>query len=358
MAQRYLFVCPDASGATGGVAVIYACVETLRAAGHDAVVLHETPGFRYAGSPFQPPVYYSRQMPRLRAAYDGWREKLSYAAYELRHSVRKRDGHLSSLEPTDILVVPEYLVADVAEAFPHQPKIIFSQNPFSYLRSFATAQERGFDPDARVIHNLAVSRACEDATRLVSRIPCSRVAVCPNLSLFGFREEKKRQIVFMPRKRPAEARLIASALAGRGRIADFELVSIDGMSQAEVAERMSESLIFISLMREEGLGFPGIEAMSAGCMVIGYTGFAGAEYFDDTTGIPVTEGDTVGIVRAVEATVARYLSDPSGIDAIRKHASGVVRSRYNEERFTRTLLQAWQDIEGARDLPQSKAGRG
>lgn len=347
MARRYLFLSPDVRSASGGVAVIYACVEKLCRAGYDAAVLHDGPGYRYADTPFDVPIFHSSRLNRTQMKYSGWRTRLKFAVSSGKNTFRGQDHRLTALQAEDILVVPEYLLAEAVEAFPRQPKVVFSQNPFGYLRSSARARERGLDPDCGVIHNLAVSDVCEDAVRLVSKVACSRVSVCPDLSLFGYREHKKRQIAYMPRKRRHEAKVIETALRERAAIADFELACIDRLPQGKVAEILEESLIFISLMHEEGLGFPGIEAMSAGCFVIGYTGLAGREYFDQTTGEPVTEGDTAGIVRAVENTVREYAANPARIDRIRKHASQHVQARYNEETFHATLLQAWRRLEAA-----------
>lgn len=47
MTHRYLFLCPDRHTASGGVAVIYDTVVTLRAAGYDALVLHNSPAGGY-----------------------------------------------------------------------------------------------------------------------------------------------------------------------------------------------------------------------------------------------------------------------------------------------------------------------
>lgn len=344
MTRRYFFACPDVSGASGGVAVIYACVEKLRAAGYDAVILHTSPGYRYAGTPYSPPIHYSRRIAGVQLARLGRRRMLDRLNHRITETLRPLPDEIG---PDDVVVVPEYLIRDVVQAFPGQPTAVFSQNSFSYLRSFGEARAAGYDPDADVIFNLVISDTCEEATRLMSGRPCARVTVCPNLALFPFISKKMPKICFMPRKRPDEAKMIREALERRGRIGGFDVVAIDGFPQEQVARIMGESLIFVSLMHHEALGFPGIEAMAAGCLVIGYTGLGTREYFDSTTGIPVTEGDTVGVVKAVEDAVQNYLADPTALDAMRHRASNNVRARYNDENFTASLLAAWERIEAA-----------
>ena len=56
MGRRYLFLCPDEAKPSGGIAVIYDSVATLRAAGYDAYILHNSPRFRYPGTSVDVPV--------------------------------------------------------------------------------------------------------------------------------------------------------------------------------------------------------------------------------------------------------------------------------------------------------------
>jgi glycosyltransferase involved in cell wall biosynthesis len=169
--------------------------------------------------------------------------------------------------------------------------------------------------------------------------------VGPNFDLFPFRQDKKRQIAYMPRKRSWEAGQIHEALVRRGRIKGFDIVTVDGMTQAQVAKSLGESLIFISLMKEEALGFPALEAMASGCVVVGYTGLGTREYFTPETGIPIEEGDTPALVQAVESAVAEYEADPSRLDGMRREASRCVTARYSREAFRSGLLQAWALID-------------
>ena len=149
----------------------------------------------------------------------------------------------------------------------------------------------------------------------------------------------------MPRKRRFEAELIDQALRARGNIGDYELVCIDGMRQREVAQHLAEGRFFISLMRNEALGFPAMEAMASGCIVIGYTGLAAEEFFDSDTGVPITDGNTVGLVKAVEHAVADYDANPDPWDRMRQLANDRVRRRYNPEVFRSSLLSAIDGIE-------------
>lgn len=344
MSRRYLFLCPDVRGSSGGVAVIYDCVTELRAAGYEALLVHMSPTARYHNTPRDVPITYTHAIRRAGARHAPPLRKAHTRASILLERLKSGPNPRLVLRPDDVLVVPEFAFALAAEAFPAQPKVIFVQNSFSYLRNCATARERGVDPQSGVLMSIGISDTCLRALDLVGAAPVARCPVSPNFPLFPYRSEKKRQVAYMPRKRRPEARIIHDALEARGRLAGHSLVRIDGMAQARVAEILGESLFFISLMKDEALGFPGMEAMASGCVVVGYTGLGTREYFTPETGIPIEDGDTPAVVGAVEAAIAEYDRDPQRLDEMRAEAARRVTSRYGQEAFREALLRAWASL--------------
>lgn len=149
----------------------------------------------------------------------------------------------------------------------------------------------------------------------------------------------------MPRKRPWEAAVISEALIRRNKVADYRIEALDNMPRSEVAAKLSESRIFISLLQHEALGFPAAEAMAAGCIVIGFDGLGTAEYFDHSVGVPVTEGDVAGIVESVERVVKEYENDPVRFDTMRDIASKRVNEKYSVEAFRTGVLEAWKKLD-------------
>lgn len=345
VALRYLFLCPEVSAASGGVAVIYACVEMLRGAGYDAAVLHSRPGYRYGNTPFTPPVVFSPELEKGFVLQSGRGRKLHYWAQRLRRRIGPTVAETGSVLASDVLVVPEFMIRTAARTFPRQAKVVFSQNSFSYIDFYHKTLMQGLDPDQGVLCNIGINETSMDAFALMSRCPQRRIVVSPDLEIFPFGAQKQRKIAYMPRKRKGTADFVHLMLTRRGLVSDFDLIRLDGMPQAEVARHMHDSLIFLSLMKEEALGFPGIEAMASGCIVVGYTGLGTEEYFTLQTGFPVREGDTAGLVMTIERVAAEYRKDPAPLDALRQHASRLVRGRYNPEAFRDTLLAAWSEVD-------------
>ena len=89
---------------------------------------------------------------------------------------------------------------------------------------------------------------------------------------------KQRMISYMPRKNPKDSAVVAALLKQQSWFRQFgwSLQSINGLSQAEVAQVMQKSLIFLAFGHPEGFGLPLAEA-ATGCYLIGYSGLGGRE---------------------------------------------------------------------------------
>jgi hypothetical protein len=83
-------------------------------------------------------------------------------------------------------------------------------------------------------------------------------------------QSKQLAISFMPRKLPENIESVRTIV--HKRMPDVPWVPIDGLSEHEVAQRLSETAIFFSTQNCEGFGLPAIEAMSRGSIVCGYRG--------------------------------------------------------------------------------------
>lgn len=346
MAQRYLFLCPDRKTASGGIAVIYDTVVVLRAAGYEAAIVHNSPGAGYPDYPDAPPMYYT-QAVLLGAERFGGR-KLRATGPLLRARDRVRGGRLPRVElrEDDVIVTPEFMLADALAAFPHNEIGVFVQNPFTFNWAFMLAQTRGFKPFDRVGWYIGIADICMHQFELLQLPRTFYMPVSMKPEEFPFAQDKAPLITYMPRKRPDEAKMIDLALRQRSGIAGYRLEAIDGMPRTAVSAKLQESRIFISLLKQEALGFPAAEAMASGCITVGFTGLGTEEYFTPETGVPVPEGDLYALVRAVEVVVAEYEQDPTRLDALRRHASEAVNARYNRKAFESALLDIWRDLEG------------
>jgi len=342
MTTRYLFLCPDLTSASGGIAVIYDMVALLNRLGYDAAVVHNSPAAGYPDHPQKIPLFYTRRIWQAYWRYAGARDKIEMLRERL-----VLGSHLKPVElrATDVIVTPEFHLAESIEAFRGWPLVVFVQNPFALMMSHRLAVERGLKPDQEIGYWCGIADVCQRHLEILGATNIAYFPVSMKPEQFPLRQEKSDLITYMPRKRPWEAKIIDEALRRRGKIGTYQLKALDGIPRLEVARYLGESRIFISLLRREALGFPAAEAMASGCIVIGFDGLGCEEYFNATTGIPVTEGDVAGVVNAVERTVAEYDKNPARLDAMRKYASDLVNERYSTPAFEAGVVEAWRKVD-------------
>ncbi len=95
----------------------------------------------------------------------------------------------------------------------------------------------------------------------------------------GPKSAESINIAYMPRKNRALYKQIRRVFESRNRGRhDVEWICIDGSAPVEVAEKLSQSHIFLATGFPEGCPLPPLEAMACGCLVVGYAGFGGWDY--------------------------------------------------------------------------------
>jgi glycosyltransferase involved in cell wall biosynthesis len=107
---------------------------------------------------------------------------------------------------------------------------------------------------------------------------------------------------------------------------------------------MKESLIFLSFGEPEGFSLPPAEAMSCGCIVIGYHGMGGREYFKPEFCFPVEMGDLLTFAGTVEEVLAINNREPARIIDMGKKASDYIGLTYTKEREEEDVLSFWKSI--------------
>lgn len=252
-----------------------------------------------------------------------------------------------ALAPQDWLVLPEVTPPQTFARLAKGPcqVVIHNQNPFYTFRGFADIAGLNAYP-------LAGALCCSGFTRDTLHRWGSRAdwlpvrpAVLPHFAAAAATATKRRQIAYMPRKRPADVQALHSLFRGLfPQFADVPWVPIHGMGRPQVAQVLAESVVFASFGKDEGLGLPPLEAMAAGCLVCGFDGGGGKEYATPENGLWVAEGDAEGFARALAAALQFDAAETARrVDAGRKTAAG-----FSETRFETELQAAWQTLLGER----------
>lgn len=81
-----------------------------------------------------------------------------------------------------------------------------------------------------------------------------------------------------------------------------------------------------------------------GCLVIGYDGRGGREYFKDEVSYPIEGGDIISFAKTVEEVIGRYNMNQSMVGEKRQKASEFIKKTYSPEKQTEEIVRCWKQI--------------
>lgn len=338
------YLCPDSRTPVGGIRVIYRHVDILNEHGIPAFVVHKKMGFRVPWFENNTPIVYWCDTRRQR----------------LKDKIKRRTGHnrivtipikggpFTEITGNDILAVPEKHGPDLARAIGRGiPRVILNQNCYLTFRGYSLDPKRLITPyhDKSVLATLINSHDGDDYLQYVfPETPRHRFRLSIDPGLFSYQGEKKKQICFSRIKNQRDAMQVVNILKFRGALDEFDIVPFLNIPQAEVAETFKQSLICLSFGYPEGFGLPAAEAMACGCVVVGFHGGGGKEFFKPEFSYPIEQGDIIGFARAVEELIALYKREPDSVHEKGRMAASFISETYSQEIEEREVLGAWKDI--------------
>ena len=306
--------CPDVNDPVGGIKILYRHVDLLNAAGISATLLHNSPGFRCT-----------------------W--------FENRTIIGTRS--LSELRPFDFVMIPE-VAGDSLREPTAATKIVFNQNCYYTFKNLDVSTYRAAADLYRDVQACLV--VSEDSRAYIRHafpeLPVYRVHNSIDPSVFFPQARKSLQICFMPRKNADDAAQVFAVLGRCGVLDDVRVVAIDGVAEHVVSEIMAESSIFFSFGDPEGSPLPPAEAMLAGCIVVGYHGFGGREYFRRRFCYPISRGDIRTFVQVAERVISMMREGHPELTARSEAARQFIATQYSPERERRDVLRFWRRILG------------
>ncbi|MBI4335206.1 MAG: hypothetical protein HY589_00960 [Candidatus Omnitrophica bacterium] len=84
--------------------------------------------------------------------------------------------------------------------------------------------------------------------------------------------------------------------------------------------------------------------MACGCIVIGYTGRGGKEYFKPGFSLPVEDRDIIGMAKAVEKVIRRYKQNKNFFLEKGLRASKHILHEYSIDRQEHAVIGSWEKI--------------
>ena len=338
------YLCPEHKTPVGGVRVIYRHVDILNKHGIPAYVVHKTRGFRVNWFKNDTPLVYWRNNLFDRLAAKLGRRLDADAVIEL----PIKGGPASRIGAADILVTPEMYGPDLAAAYGRGiKKVVLNQNCYLTFRGYSFNRDRLISPyyHKDVLATLINSADGEGYLKYAfPELPLFRFRLSIDPDRFSYVRDKKQQICFSRIKNEADAMQVVNILKFRGALKDFEIMPFINLPQSEVARIYKESLLFLSFGYPEGFGLPPAEAMACGCVVIGFHGGGGREFFKPEFSYPIEQGDIIGFARTVEEVIRAYKENPEYVLEKGRKAATYIQERYSLKLEEQEVIAAWEAI--------------
>ncbi len=338
------FVVPEANSPTGGINIIIQFAEVLLRNGRDVRLIFETPDYVYSFIPHDVPTAY---VPHRQSLPLKGRIKSALKLFDQKQAMPRSPGAnpLAMLDPSDIFIIPEYAFDLDRARFPVGKHVILVQGFGPLFDCLVRMAPEHPKTSNQFLGAIATSQKCAEATKVMIGQDPAVVPLALDPARYVFRTEKKKQIAYMPRRRGEEIAGLIKLLSTQDALRDFNFVPIDGMPSDQVDQILSDSLIYLSGSQKDGFGLPPAEAMAMGCLVVGYTGVGGTEFFTPQTGFPVPDDDLVTFYQTVRDVVTGYQNDPAPYDILRQNASQFILERYSLVATEDALLQAFKELQ-------------
>ena len=344
---------PEQYEPTGGVQMMYRHVDILNQAGVQAYMLHPNPPFRCTWFENDTPIRYLSARPfvlPLRQVAKGMSKDFSRHFSKLPRSALRsltnaagwRTKPTLALLPGDCMAISELILQGGFALFPGVPRVVFNQNAYLTFRDWTADSDPYVGKDILGVMTVSSDSESYLKTAFSSHgLPILRVHNSLNPIFSASAHTKEELLAYMPRKNADDAHQVLSILSLRGSLHQWTVVKIEDMTQEEVASVLKKAAIFLSFGHPEGFGLPALEAMGAGCVVIGYHGMAGREFFHHEFSVPIEFGDIRAYVEAVESAMRRYEREPKEFSAMGQAAADFAWQTYSPERETREVVDAW-----------------
>lgn len=347
MKRKIYFICPTTKAPIGGIKQLYRQVDILNRNGFNAVILHNKRNFRHkwfennTKIEYNAPLFMQIRWGVKKHALSGLTKvfnKLTFAIQSI---------FASKLDNNAILVFPEIFSLSIEKIKTNAPAVIFNQNcyyTFLYNSIDNKAEENPYD-NTNIIATIVVSNDSKNYLSFaVPGIEMHRIRLGIDQSKFYYNPNKKKQIAFMPRKLEEDITQVINILKLRDSLKDWTLVCIDNKNEQEVAQIMRESHIFLSFNHIEGFGLPPAEAMACGCIVIGYTGRAGDEYFNTDFSYPVEDRNIIDFAKKIEDVMLLFDNNKEVFIEKQKKASQYILDQYNLLNEEQDIVTIWNTI--------------
>lgn len=343
MKQKLYFICTENKEPIGGIKQLYRQVDILNKNGFNAFIVHRKKGFRHKWFQNNTKIIYNLAI--FNKIDEIFKKKVKPLKIIKNYIRTKKDD---PIDDNGILIIPEIFGPYISSINNNIQKVIFNQNCY-YTFNNCSLDESKNNPiylDEKFLASIVVS---EDSKKYLEySFPKSithRIHLGINTNKFFYNKaSKKKQIAFMPRKLEDDIIQIINILKIKNNLGNWDFVAIHNKTEDEVATILNESSIFLSLNHREGFGLPPAEAMASGCIVIGYAGQGGKEYFSPNFSFKIDEGNIIQFVEKIEEVVVMFNNNNTNLLEMQENASIYISENYNLLKEEESIVSTWKKI--------------
>ncbi len=352
--RRILFICPDIKRAVGGIKQLYRQVDLLNKNGFKAFIVHSKYGFRSTWFENSTPVLYNADLHIDLVDKNHSNKKLFFILKRVGKDILKFRKTITRVKnkkwqtifnDSDVIVVPEIYGPGVERVLPNNDKVVYNQNCYYTFNAYKLKGNCSLYSNSKI---KGIMVASEDAGNYLHYafpgLNLFRIHYGINKNIFNFSANKKKQIAFMARKVKEDIIQVINILKIRDALKGWDLIEIANLNEQEVSKILKESALFLSFSHREGFGMPPAEAMACGCIVIGYTGNGGDEYFKESFSYPIAERNIQGFAKTIEQVILEYENDNRALLEKGRMASEFILKEYSLEVEEEDIVNVWSNI--------------
>lgn len=284
---RVCYFCPDYSLPSGGIRTLYRHVLQLNRRQRSAVIVHTRVGFRAAWHGVDVPVVWLEDRVRF--------------------------------EPDDVLVFPVGAVRLMRDSMQWpNPRVVIA---LAWSSIYEQLPPESDWTDFGIHHVLSPSPTVMRFVERSMGLPVTLIPEVIDAELYRHRPELKQdRICFAPRKTAVGGileRICARRGSGAGR---YHWVPLLDLAESEYAAELARARIFLATNSREGANVSVLEAMGAGCIVVGFSGVGGNDFMRGAGPRPncilVENENLPQLDAALEEVVARLAADVTAFDGL------------------------------------------
>lgn len=297
---RILYFCPDYPRPSGGTRCLYRHVFQLNRLGFDAYIVHAKRGFKLTWHGYNVPILWLEEEFRI--------------------------------SQDDVLVISEGMPQIARQTQGVGCRRVLLPLSWAYIYPCLPPDEDW--NSYGIVNVLTPSRAIKRFVQWSMGLEATVIEEFIDTARYHYSPSRKQdKIAYIARKSKHGDTLAMVCRRKRNSFHAYQWVRMRDLSEQQYAEELTAARIYIATAPQEGSNVSALEAMSAGCIVVGFAGVGGRDYMcasGEEQNCVLVENEDLGALGIVlEGVVRQIAADPRSFDRIIANAVATA-ARYGD----------------------------